>query len=91
MIQRTLKAAKAAGKKAAIFCKFLGCSSLEIASANIYFSSGVDGADAQKRAQQGFDMVSIITDVGVLAQAMAQQLDIAKGKGIEGNKQRDGY
>ncbi|KUL91946.1 hypothetical protein ZTR_01082 [Talaromyces verruculosus] len=71
MIQRTLKAAKAAGKKAAIFC--------------------VDGADAQKRAQQGFDMVSIITDVGVLAQAMAQQLDIAKGKGIEGNKQRDGY
>jgi 4-hydroxy-2-oxoheptanedioate aldolase len=63
---------------------------LKIASANTCFL-GVDGADAQKRARQGFDMVSIITDVGVLAQAMAQQLDIAKGKGIEGNKQRDGY
>lgn len=36
-------------------------------------------------------MVSVITDVGVLAQAMAQQLDIAKGKGIEENKKRDGY
>lgn len=54
-------------------------------------TSGTDGLDAQKRAQQGFDMVSIITDVGVLAQAMLQQLDVAKGKGQEQSKSRDGY
>ncbi|OKL63154.1 hypothetical protein UA08_01609 [Talaromyces atroroseus] len=72
MIQRTLKAAKAAGKKAAIFC--------------------TDGLDAQKRAEQGFEMVSIITDVGALGQVMLQQLDVAKGKGAEGQgKQRSGY
>jgi 4-hydroxy-2-oxoheptanedioate aldolase len=70
MIQRTLKAAKAAGKKAAIFC--------------------TDGADAQKRAEQGFEMVSVITDVGALGQVMLQQLDVAKGKGEQKN-QRSGY
>ncbi|KAL3431189.1 Pyruvate/Phosphoenolpyruvate kinase-like domain-containing protein [Aspergillus tetrazonus] len=69
-IQRILKAAKSAGKKAAIFC--------------------TDGADAQNRAQQGFDMVSIVTDVGVLGSGMLRELNVASGK-AEGGKPRDGY
>ncbi|KAL4814392.1 Pyruvate/Phosphoenolpyruvate kinase-like domain-containing protein [Aspergillus spinulosporus] len=69
-IQRILKAAKSAGKKAAIFC--------------------TDGTDAQNRAQQGFDMVSIVTDVGVLGSGMLRELNVASGK-AEGGKLRDGY
>ncbi|KAL4986301.1 Pyruvate/Phosphoenolpyruvate kinase-like domain-containing protein [Aspergillus falconensis] len=69
-IQRILKAAKSAGKKAAIFC--------------------TDGTDAQNRAQQGFDMVSIVTDVGVLGSGMLRELDVASGR-VKGGKPRDGY
>ncbi|RDW64339.1 HpcH/HpaI aldolase family protein [Aspergillus mulundensis] len=69
-IQRILKAAKGAGKTAAIFCS--------------------DGNDAQKRIQQGFDMVSITTDVGVLGSGMLRELGVASGQ-IEGGKSRDGY
>ncbi|KAH8697915.1 2,4-dihydroxyhept-2-ene-1,7-dioic acid aldolase [Talaromyces proteolyticus] len=69
-IQRVLKAARSAGKKAAIFC--------------------TDGNDARARIQQGFDMVSIITDVGVLAEGMNRQLAVAAGN-AEGDQKRDGY
>lgn len=69
-IERILKAAKSAGKKAAIFC--------------------TDGTDAQNRVQQGFDMVSIITDVGVLGGGMLRELGVASGQ-VEGGKPRDGY
>ncbi|KAL4780647.1 Pyruvate/Phosphoenolpyruvate kinase-like domain-containing protein [Aspergillus varians] len=69
-IQRILKAAKSAGKKAAIFC--------------------TDGTDAQNRAEQGFDMVSVVTDVGVLGSGMLRELGVATGQ-IEGGKPRDGY
>ncbi|KAL4928951.1 HpcH/HpaI aldolase family protein [Aspergillus undulatus] len=69
-IQRILKAAKAAGKTAAIFCS--------------------DGSDAQRRIQQGFDMVSIVTDVGVLGSGMLRELGVASGQ-AEGGKPRDGY
>ncbi|KAL2819838.1 Pyruvate/Phosphoenolpyruvate kinase-like domain-containing protein [Aspergillus cavernicola] len=69
-IQRILKAAKSAGKKAAIFC--------------------TDGTDAQNRAQQGFDMVSIVTDVGVLGSGMLRELGVASGQ-IEGGKSRERY
>jgi len=58
-IQRILKAAKSAGKTAAIFC--------------------TDGNDAQNRVQQGFDMVSVITDVGVLGEGMNRHLATAAG------------
>ncbi|KAL5356295.1 Pyruvate/Phosphoenolpyruvate kinase-like domain-containing protein [Aspergillus floccosus] len=68
-IQRILKATKAAGKTAAIFC--------------------TDGAQAKMRAEQGFDMVSIVTDLGGLEAGMMRQLEAAKGVG-EGGK-RDGY
>ncbi|KAJ9156563.1 2,4-dihydroxyhept-2-ene-1,7-dioic acid aldolase [Pleurostoma richardsiae] len=71
-IQRILKAAKAGGKTAAIFC--------------------TDGAQAQMRAEQGFDMVSIITDVGLLGGAMERELSVATGtsKGSE-TLSRSGY
>ncbi|KAK6064487.1 2,4-dihydroxyhept-2-ene-1,7-dioic acid aldolase [Seiridium cupressi] len=70
-IQRILKAAKSAGKKAAIFC--------------------TDGAQARTRASQGFDMVSIITDIGALGDAMLRVLGEAKGEGKGDAKTRAGY
>ncbi|KAI0160510.1 Pyruvate/Phosphoenolpyruvate kinase-like domain-containing protein [Xylariaceae sp. FL1272] len=71
-IQRTLKAAKAAGKKAAIFC--------------------TDGAQARSRAEQGFDMVSVIPDTSVLADGMVYELDRAAGKGSDATRREgSGY
>ncbi|KAI1846368.1 hypothetical protein JX265_011950 [Neoarthrinium moseri] len=69
-IQRTLKAAKAAGKKAAIFCS--------------------NGEQAKTRADQGFDMVSIITDVGILESGFLRELGTAKGQDGQA-KERGGY
>ncbi|KAL2846916.1 Pyruvate/Phosphoenolpyruvate kinase-like domain-containing protein [Aspergillus pseudoustus] len=69
-IERILKAAKSAGKKAAIFCS--------------------NGVDAQKRAQQGFDLVSINTDVGILGTGIVQELSVASGQAVD-NKPREGY
>ncbi|KXJ85734.1 Pyruvate/Phosphoenolpyruvate kinase-like domain-containing protein [Microdochium bolleyi] len=67
-IQRILKAAKDAGKQAAIFC--------------------TGGDDAKKRADQGFDMVSIVTDIGVITAGMISQLSTASassaGKAVGG-------
>jgi hypothetical protein len=40
---------------------------------------GTDGNDAQNRVQQGFDMVSVITDVGVLGEGMNRHLATAAG------------
>ncbi|KAJ5563057.1 Pyruvate/Phosphoenolpyruvate kinase [Penicillium sp. DV-2018c] len=49
-----------------------------------------DGNDALRRSQQGFDMVSIITDIGVFGDAMLAELEKAKGNAkVEGK--RDGY
>ncbi|KAI1324502.1 Phosphoenolpyruvate/pyruvate domain-containing protein [Xylariaceae sp. FL0255] len=59
-ILKTLNAAHAAGKTAAIYC--------------------TDGADAKRRADQGFDMVSIISDQSALGLAMAYELERSSGK-----------
>ncbi|BAE66002.1 unnamed protein product [Aspergillus oryzae RIB40] len=69
-IDRILKAAKAAGKKAAIFC--------------------TSGEQARQYAEQGFDMVSVITDQGAMGDAMVQSLSAAQGRDAD-NKPRDGY
>ncbi|KAB8207719.1 Pyruvate/Phosphoenolpyruvate kinase-like domain-containing protein [Aspergillus parasiticus] len=69
-IDRILKAAKAAGKKAAIFC--------------------TSGEQAREYAEQGFDMVSVITDQGAMGNAMVQSLSAAQGRDAD-NKPRDGY
>lgn len=92
-VQRILKAAKAEGKKAAIFCTSL----LEFTLPPfrwVYWlyaglktkcsprvSTGTDGADAKKRTDQGFDMVSIITDVNVLGEGIARELSAAQAEG----------
>ncbi|PYH84760.1 dihydroxyhept-2-ene-1,7-dioic acid aldolase [Aspergillus uvarum CBS 121591] len=45
------------------------------------------GVDARARIEQGFDMVSVITDVGLLGDAMQNELDIATGqKEIDSSK-----
>lgn len=41
--------------------------------------AGTDGKDAQKRAAQGFDMISVATDVGVLGGGMMRELETASG------------
>jgi 4-hydroxy-2-oxoheptanedioate aldolase len=87
-IQKTLKAAKVAGKKAAIFCKsrtisFDGGQESDVVT-------GTNGAQARSRAQEGFDMVSIITDLGVLEEGMIRELAVATD-GQAQEKQRDQY
>lgn len=48
------------------------------------WSLGTDGNDARTRAQQGFDMISVHTDVGVMRTAMLNELKKANGEPIEG-------
>ncbi|EPE02222.1 dihydroxyhept-2-ene- -dioic acid aldolase [Ophiostoma piceae UAMH 11346] len=48
-----------------------------------------NGEQAAERAAQGFDMVSVITDVGALGEVMTQQLSTATGAAKLGP--RDGY
>jgi 4-hydroxy-2-oxoheptanedioate aldolase len=43
----------------------------------------MEGSEARTRAEQGFDMISIITDVEILAKGMSLELDAARGKEIE--------
>jgi 4-hydroxy-2-oxoheptanedioate aldolase len=43
------------------------------------------------RAEQGFDMVSVIPDLGALGEAMARELDEASGKVNLERKAREGY
>ncbi|RSH85757.1 hypothetical protein EHS25_003898 [Saitozyma podzolica] len=68
-IQKTLKAAKSAGKTAAIFCS--------------------NGAQAKERLAQGFDMVSITTDVGSVAAEFDRQL--AATLSVEVGQARSAY
>lgn len=51
---------------------------------------GSDGDDALRRTSQGFDMVSITTDVGVFGNGMLRELEKAKGI-TETEAKRGGY
>lgn len=42
--------------------------------------AGTDGNDARRRAEQGFDMISVTTDVGVIKNGMHKELQIANGE-----------
>jgi len=64
-IEKTLKAAHAAGKKAGIF-------------------TGNSG-DAQKRIEQGFDMVNLGTDVSTLSNGLSQGIKELTGKSSANN------
>ncbi|ORY32263.1 Pyruvate/Phosphoenolpyruvate kinase-like domain-containing protein [Naematelia encephala] len=68
-IQKVLKAAKSAGKTAAIFC--------------------TSGEQAKMRLDQGFDMVSICTDIGAVANEFQKQL--AAAKGVAAGAAKSGY
>ncbi|KAJ1322845.1 4-hydroxy-2-oxoheptanedioate aldolase [Microdochium nivale] len=68
-IAHILKAAKDAGKQAAIFC--------------------TGGDDAKRRADQGFDMVSVVTDGGVLSAGMVAELSTASASSA--SKAAGGY
>lgn len=89
-IQRILKATKAAGKTAAIFCMSPDLLSTEDEECILTTSLGTDGAQAKQRADQGFDMVSIVTDLAALESGIMAQLKTAKGVTGETGK-RDGY
>ena len=89
-IQKTLKAAKAAGKTAAIFCTIhLKDSEAQLVRGDWADFSGTSGAQAKMRLEQGFDMVSVYTDVGAIATEFERQL--AAVKGVEIGKGRTGY
>ncbi|KAE8356287.1 Pyruvate/Phosphoenolpyruvate kinase-like domain-containing protein [Aspergillus coremiiformis] len=49
-----------------------------------------DGAQARDRVDQGFDMVSVITDQGAMVNGMVQTLSVAQGCPVNG-KPRNGY
>ncbi|KAJ5692997.1 hypothetical protein N7462_002420 [Penicillium macrosclerotiorum] len=49
-----------------------------------------DGNDARKRAEQGFDMISVNTDVGVIRTGMLNELKTANGELVQGGP-REGY
>lgn len=52
---------------------------------------GTNGAEAKRRTEQGFDMVSIITDVNVLGDGITRELNAAKGLDAAGGKQTSAY
>ncbi|CAK7237859.1 hypothetical protein SBRCBS47491_010178 [Sporothrix bragantina] len=49
------------------------------------------GEQAAQRAAQGFDMVSVITDVNALGNVMTEQLGVANGTTKATGQTRDGY
>ncbi|KAJ5729724.1 uncharacterized protein N7483_004232 [Penicillium malachiteum] len=49
-----------------------------------------DGLNARRRAEQGFDMISITTDVGVFRTGMLGELKVANGETVESGS-REGY
>lgn len=80
-IQRILAAAHNAGKKAAIFCMSHLSQSLAWSIALLTLRlAGTDGNDARVRAEQGFDMISVTTDVGVIRNGMQNELKTANGE-----------
>ncbi|OAA54849.1 dihydroxyhept-2-ene-1,7-dioic acid aldolase [Niveomyces insectorum RCEF 264] len=50
-----------------------------------------NGEQARERAAQGFDLVSVTTDMGALGEAMAQHLGVAHGQPQQGGSKREGY
>lgn len=89
-IKRIMAAAHAAGKKAAIFCMLPHWSPQILETVSLTFPIGTDGSDARKRVEQGFDMVSIATDVGVFGSGMLGELKVANGE-TAGGDTRGGY
>jgi len=76
-ITKIRESAKAAGKTSAIFCKsFNHLNELQRVS---HCTSGLTGEQAEKRYAQGFDMVSVTTDIDTLAGGIAKEVNAATG------------
>jgi hypothetical protein len=58
------------------------------ASVQFDWLQGTDGVDARMRLEQGFDMVSITTDIGTISKGIMQEVADVEG-GIAGK--RNGY
>lgn len=52
--------------------------------------AGTDGNDAHTRSKQGFDMISVNTDVGVIRTGMLNELKTANGEAVK-EASRGGY
>lgn len=52
---------------------------------------GTNGAEAKRRMEQGFDMVSITTDVNVLGDGITREINAAQGLDSEEGKQKSVY
>jgi 4-hydroxy-2-oxoheptanedioate aldolase len=71
-IQDILAAAHKAGKKAGIFCAFVGR-----LHTLLNCTAGSNGAASAKRMAEGFDMVSVCTDIDSLAAQTAKEVEVA--------------
>ena len=57
----------------------------------MFVVTGSNGEQARLRAQQGFDMISITTDVGAFEEGMMRNLAVAGGSTGEGSAGSGGY
>lgn len=92
-IQKVFKATKANGKTAAIFCEQASSSLVTtlVQPPQSLTTPGSNGAQARQRAAEGFDMVSVITDVGALGEVMVGHLGVANGTAKATGSMRNGY
>lgn len=98
-IQAILQASKKAGKKTAIFCELsIFCPLVGVTAGICTIEDdtltesvlGTSGDQALARSKEGFDMVSIITDLGALEEGISSALWAANG-GETNGKPRDQY
>lgn len=77
-----LEVAHKYGKKAAFYCRQI--IPLSNSLSDVFFE-GTNGEQAKARAAQGFDMISIATDVDVLSLGFAAHMASATGTNIGGS------
>lgn len=77
-----LEVAHKYGKKAAFYCAQIILLSNSLSDVSL---EGTNGEQAKARAAQGFDMISIATDVDVLSLGFAAHMASATGAKIGGS------
>jgi 4-hydroxy-2-oxoheptanedioate aldolase len=86
-IAKVLEACKKAGKVAAIFCESF-CSILRVGHKHSRILSGVNGEQAKRRFEQGFQMVSITTDIGIITTGFASESATALATGSSASQSK---
>ena len=56
-----------------------------------FISSGTDGEQTAIRAKEGFDMISVATDVDIIAKGFATQVAVGHGSAAGGSAVGSGY